>query len=254
MPSVGASRRAVPAERRLRLGQCRGAPHRDVGRARRAHGDGHPLLAGPGTGSTGPARAPVRHRPGRRPRPRGGSGHGHRVHVPPRRTGRDPHRGVTGGRTRRRGSASSDLPPRRAVRLSRQRGRRHGGGVRLRALVGAAVDRRAAADGLGVRHQLPGAVRRHRRRPVRVPRQPGPQQRRAVRRRGGRGAAAAARHGAGRRRLPAPPGPLPDGGLLFTANQKSGDVSVFHVDADSGELRSAGEPFASPVAVCALPL
>ncbi|GHB66198.1 hypothetical protein GCM10010377_66370 [Streptomyces viridiviolaceus] len=46
----------------------------------------------------------------------------------------------------------------------------------------------------------------------------------------------------------------PDGGLLFTANQRSGTVSVFHVDEGSGELRLTGEPFASPVAVCALPL
>jgi 6-phosphogluconolactonase (cycloisomerase 2 family) len=46
----------------------------------------------------------------------------------------------------------------------------------------------------------------------------------------------------------------PDGTLLFTANQKSGTVSVFHVDGASGRLRLAGEPFASPVAVCALPL
>ncbi|MEV8592628.1 lactonase family protein [Streptomyces sp. NPDC052012] len=46
----------------------------------------------------------------------------------------------------------------------------------------------------------------------------------------------------------------PDGGLLFAANQKSGTVTVFHVDEGSGELRPAGEPFASPVAVCALPL
>ncbi|MCH5671400.1 lactonase family protein [Streptomyces gilvus] len=46
----------------------------------------------------------------------------------------------------------------------------------------------------------------------------------------------------------------PDGGLLFAANQKSGTVSVFHVDGKSGELRLAGAPFASPVAVCALPL
>ncbi|WP_327667740.1 beta-propeller fold lactonase family protein [Streptomyces sp. NBC_00485] len=46
----------------------------------------------------------------------------------------------------------------------------------------------------------------------------------------------------------------PDGTLLFAANQKSGTVSVFHVDGKSGELRLAGEPFASPVAVCALPL
>ncbi|GAB2886417.1 lactonase family protein [Streptomyces deserti] len=46
----------------------------------------------------------------------------------------------------------------------------------------------------------------------------------------------------------------PDGTLLFAANQKSGTVSVFHVDDDSGRLRRAGEPFASPVAVCALPL
>ncbi|MFD9461283.1 lactonase family protein [Streptomyces sp. NPDC060027] len=46
----------------------------------------------------------------------------------------------------------------------------------------------------------------------------------------------------------------PDGRLLFTANQRSSTVSVFHVDSESGELRRAGEPFASPVAVCALPL
>ncbi|MHC3467288.1 lactonase family protein [Streptomyces sp. 7R007] len=46
----------------------------------------------------------------------------------------------------------------------------------------------------------------------------------------------------------------PDGRLLFAANQKSGTVSVFHVDRASGALRLAGEPFASPVAVCALPL
>lgn len=46
----------------------------------------------------------------------------------------------------------------------------------------------------------------------------------------------------------------PDGALLFTANQRSSTVSVFRVDTDSGELRLAGKPFASPVAVCALPL
>ncbi|MEU2060535.1 lactonase family protein [Streptomyces sp. NPDC013455] len=46
----------------------------------------------------------------------------------------------------------------------------------------------------------------------------------------------------------------PDGRLLFAANQRSGTVTVFHVDADRGELRPTGEPFASPVAVCALPL
>ncbi len=46
----------------------------------------------------------------------------------------------------------------------------------------------------------------------------------------------------------------PDGGLLFAALQRSSAVSVFRVDPDSGELRRAGEPFASPVAVCALPL
>ncbi|GAB2980260.1 lactonase family protein [Streptomyces pseudoechinosporeus] len=46
----------------------------------------------------------------------------------------------------------------------------------------------------------------------------------------------------------------PGGNLLFAANQKSSTVSVFHVDGKSGELRLTGEPFASPVAVCALPL
>ncbi|WP_079177679.1 lactonase family protein [Streptomyces mangrovisoli] len=46
----------------------------------------------------------------------------------------------------------------------------------------------------------------------------------------------------------------PDERLLFAANQRSGTVSVFHVDRATGELELAGEPFASPVAVCALPL
>ncbi|MFI2206151.1 lactonase family protein [Streptomyces sp. NPDC020192] len=46
----------------------------------------------------------------------------------------------------------------------------------------------------------------------------------------------------------------PDGALLFAANQRSGTVTVFHVDSSAGELTPAGEPFASPVAVCALPL
>ncbi|WP_326810404.1 lactonase family protein [Streptomyces scopuliridis] len=42
--------------------------------------------------------------------------------------------------------------------------------------------------------------------------------------------------------------------LLFAANQRSNSVTVFHVDPGTGELRSAGVPFRSPVAVCALPL
>ncbi|MGW0841963.1 lactonase family protein [Streptomyces sp. NPDC002787] len=46
----------------------------------------------------------------------------------------------------------------------------------------------------------------------------------------------------------------PDGGLLFAALQRSSAVSVFRVDPETGGLRLAGEPFASPVAVCALPL
>ena len=45
----------------------------------------------------------------------------------------------------------------------------------------------------------------------------------------------------------------PDERLLFAANQKSSTVSVFQV-GPNGTLRLAGEPFASPVAVCALPL
>ncbi|MGW3155907.1 lactonase family protein [Streptomyces sp. NPDC001089] len=46
----------------------------------------------------------------------------------------------------------------------------------------------------------------------------------------------------------------PDERLLFAANQRSGTVSVFHVDGANGDLKLAGKPFASPVAVCALPL
>ncbi|MFD3573282.1 lactonase family protein [Streptomyces sp. NPDC058644] len=41
--------------------------------------------------------------------------------------------------------------------------------------------------------------------------------------------------------------------LLFAANQKSNSVSVFQV-GKSGQLRLAGQPFAAPLAVCALPL
>lgn len=41
--------------------------------------------------------------------------------------------------------------------------------------------------------------------------------------------------------------------LLFAANQKSSSVSVFQV-GEGGQLRLTGEPFAAPVAVCALPL
>ncbi|MFF3322634.1 lactonase family protein [Streptomyces sp. NPDC002889] len=44
------------------------------------------------------------------------------------------------------------------------------------------------------------------------------------------------------------------GTLLFAANQRSGTVTVFHVDRRTGELRSAGAAFTSPVAACALPL
>ncbi|MEU9014876.1 lactonase family protein [Streptomyces sp. NPDC048479] len=46
----------------------------------------------------------------------------------------------------------------------------------------------------------------------------------------------------------------PSENLLFAANQRSSSVSVFQVDHDSGELRPAGSPFSSPVAVCAMPL
>jgi 6-phosphogluconolactonase (cycloisomerase 2 family) len=46
----------------------------------------------------------------------------------------------------------------------------------------------------------------------------------------------------------------PDGRLLFAANQRSSTVTVFHVDRANGELSLAGEPFASPIAVCTVPL
>ncbi|MEW1691148.1 lactonase family protein [Streptomyces sp. NPDC091265] len=46
----------------------------------------------------------------------------------------------------------------------------------------------------------------------------------------------------------------PDGALLLAANQKSGTVTVFRVDAQSGALESVGTPFAAPAAVCVLPL
>ncbi|MFD7921088.1 lactonase family protein [Streptomyces sp. NPDC059740] len=45
----------------------------------------------------------------------------------------------------------------------------------------------------------------------------------------------------------------PDDRLLFTANQKSGDVSVFTVGPGDGSLTSAGPAFDSPVAVCVRP-
>ncbi|MGW6056960.1 lactonase family protein [Streptomyces sp. NPDC055189] len=45
----------------------------------------------------------------------------------------------------------------------------------------------------------------------------------------------------------------PSESLLFAANQKSNSVSVLKVAGD-GRLSLTGEPFAAPVAVCALPL
>ncbi|MFD0022284.1 lactonase family protein [Streptomyces sp. NPDC058382] len=46
----------------------------------------------------------------------------------------------------------------------------------------------------------------------------------------------------------------PDGALLLAANQKSGTVTAFRVDGNSGALESVGTPFAAPAAVCVLPL
>lgn len=46
----------------------------------------------------------------------------------------------------------------------------------------------------------------------------------------------------------------PDESLLLAANQKSGTVTVFRADADSGALEPVGTPFAAPAAVCVLPL
>ncbi|MFJ3967585.1 lactonase family protein [Streptomyces parvus] len=45
----------------------------------------------------------------------------------------------------------------------------------------------------------------------------------------------------------------PDSSLLFAANQRSSTVTVFGVGSD-GSLTALGDPFPSPVAVCALPL
>ncbi|MFJ9848341.1 lactonase family protein [Streptomyces sp. NPDC101150] len=46
----------------------------------------------------------------------------------------------------------------------------------------------------------------------------------------------------------------PDERLLFAANQKSGTVTVFSVDAATGALARVGEPFAAPMPVCVLPV
>ncbi|MGW6203896.1 lactonase family protein [Streptomyces sp. NPDC055089] len=46
----------------------------------------------------------------------------------------------------------------------------------------------------------------------------------------------------------------PDGTLLFAANQRSGTVTAFRVDADSGALSPVGSPFPAPAAVCVLPV
>ncbi len=46
----------------------------------------------------------------------------------------------------------------------------------------------------------------------------------------------------------------PDERLLFAANQKSGSVTVFSVDPDTGTLAGTGVPFAAPMPVCVLPL
>ncbi|MEU9112879.1 lactonase family protein [Streptomyces sp. NPDC048483] len=46
----------------------------------------------------------------------------------------------------------------------------------------------------------------------------------------------------------------PDERLLFAANQKSGSVTVFSVDGETGTLGRVGKPFGAPMPVCVLPL
>ncbi|MYY03623.1 MULTISPECIES: lactonase family protein [unclassified Streptomyces] len=46
----------------------------------------------------------------------------------------------------------------------------------------------------------------------------------------------------------------PDGSLLFAANQKSGTVTAFRVDAATGALEPVGTAYDAPAAVCVLPL
>ncbi len=45
----------------------------------------------------------------------------------------------------------------------------------------------------------------------------------------------------------------PDETLLFAGNQRSGTVTVFTVDPDTGQLTACGDPFAAPMPVSVLP-
>lgn len=254
MPRVRASERALAAERQLRVGQRGRASHRQLGGARRAHRCRHAFEPGARPGSTGAARPPVHHEPRRRPCARRRPGHRHRLHLPSGRVRGHAHRGLPGAYASGCGAAPSHLPPWRPLRVSRQRGRQHGRGLRLRPGHRTAHAGRSAVHGYGWGHELPGADPGDLGRVVRLSRQPGPQQPDALRDRGGRRPPEAPGHRACRRRLPRHLAFSPDGKLLFAANQRSSTVSVFHVDGSSGELRLAGEPFASPVAVCAVPL
>lgn len=45
----------------------------------------------------------------------------------------------------------------------------------------------------------------------------------------------------------------PEQNLIFAGNQRSGTVTVFTVDPDTGALTASGTPFAAPMPVCVLP-
>lgn len=252
-PSLRPSHGKVAAHRELHLRQRRGAPHPGRRLAGGAHGPGRPHCAAPGPGQDGP--------------------HAHQIvtspdgdHVLAVDLGNDSvytyrfdeHRG-----TLDQVSCAAVRPGAGPRHITFHPGGRF-------AYLACEVDNTAVvcgydpatgilspgapqSTGTGSRRQLSRAVPGHRRRPVRLPRQPGPQQPDAIRRRGRRRRTAAARHGARRRRLPRQIAFSPDGKLLFAANQRSSTVTVFRVDARSGGLTRTGGALPAPVAVCVLP-
>ncbi|MBK3561198.1 beta-propeller fold lactonase family protein, partial [Streptomyces sp. MBT56] len=144
---------------------------------------------------------PGPHRPRRRPCPRRRPGHRHRVHVRARRVSRDAHRGLPRRPGARLRPPPPGLPSPRALRLPGLRAGQHPGRLRVRPRHRRPHPGARAVHRYGIRHQLPLPAGRHRRRRVRLPRQPGPQQPHPLRRGRRRGDPAAAGHRARRRRL-----------------------------------------------------
>ncbi len=146
------------------------------------------------------------------------------------------------------------LPPRRALRLPGLRAGQHPGRLRVRPRHRRPHPGARAVHRHGIGHQLPRPAGRHRRRGVRLPRQPGPQQPHPLRR-GGRGGRPC---GCWTPCLSAATGPgsspCPRTAPCSSPPTSAPPPSPSSVSAPTAPSPPSATPSRFPVAVCVLPL